>query len=144
MDFPVPKVMFQIVPVVLQHVIVLVFYLPPRTSAVSKVFHVLRPYLRRFRFGGTTRYNRSLHASSRVWSSSYTRSISNGTVRSSGPTVSSNSHPAHASETFPADRLHPPPLGPPLPAHGASCSSLRRSSLSPASPLRVRVYLDRR
>ena len=111
----------------------------PKSSSQSHPFP-------RFRFSGTTGYNRSLHASSPVWASSYARSISSGTVRSSGPTVSSNSHPARASEIFPADRLQPATRWSP---DAASCSSLRRSSLSPAGrffsrSVRVMVYLDRR
>ena len=37
MDFPVPKIMFQIVPVVLQYVGMLVLYLPPRTPAARNL-----------------------------------------------------------------------------------------------------------
>ena len=40
-----PKIVFQIVPVVLQHIGMLILYLPPRTPAVSKHFHVIRCYL---------------------------------------------------------------------------------------------------
>ena len=40
-----PNIVFQIVPTVLQHLGMLVLYLPPRPPTVRKHFHVLRPDL---------------------------------------------------------------------------------------------------
>jgi hypothetical protein len=41
---PVPEVMFQIIPAVLQHVVVFVFYLPPRPAAFCQIRGIIAGY----------------------------------------------------------------------------------------------------